>query len=61
MVDQVKAGTDQVFNGGEDTRQKVNFSFLKMGGLPEHEGKSTRVDCTLISHFSARTGLVRSF
>jgi hypothetical protein len=34
----------------------MNFSFLKMGGLPEHEGRANLIDCTLISHFSARKG-----
>jgi HTH-like domain len=32
----------------------MNFSFLKVSGLPEHEGRANLVDCTLISRFSAR-------
>jgi len=34
----------------------MSLSFLKMGGLPEYEGRANRVDCTLISRFSARKG-----
>jgi len=52
----VKAGTYQVFDGDEDTRQRMNFSFLKMGRLSEHEGRANFVDCPLISRFSARRG-----
>jgi hypothetical protein len=40
-LEDVKAGTDQVFDGDEDTRQRMNFSFLKMGGLSEHEAGRT--------------------
>jgi hypothetical protein len=54
ILEDVKAGTDQVFDGDEDTRHKMKFSSLKMGGLSEHEGRANFVDCTLISRFSAR-------
>jgi hypothetical protein len=54
MLEQVKAGKDQVFDGDEDTRHRMNFSFLKMGGLPEHKSRANLVDCTLISCFFAR-------
>jgi hypothetical protein len=57
MLEQVKAGTYLLFDGGEDTKHRMNFSFLKMGGLPEREGRANLVDCTLISRFSARRGL----
>jgi Transposase len=56
MMEQVKAGTYQVFDGDEDTRHRINLSFLKMGGLPVHEGRANLVDCTLISRFFARRG-----
>jgi hypothetical protein len=60
MLEQVKAGIYQLFDGDEDTRHTMNLSFLKMGGLPEHEGRANLVDCTLISRFSASRGLVKS-
>jgi hypothetical protein len=56
VMEQVKAGTYQVFDKDEDTRHRMNLSFLKMSGLPEHEGRANLVDCTLISCFSARRG-----
>jgi hypothetical protein len=56
-LEDVKAGIYQLFDGDEDTRQRMNLSFLKMGGLSEHEGRANFVDCTLISRFSARRGL----
>lgn len=59
MLEQVKAGTYQVFEGDKDTRERRNFSFLIMDGLSEHEGRANLVDYTLISHFSARRGLVK--
>jgi hypothetical protein len=43
-----------VFDGDESTRHRMNLSFLKIGGLPEHEGRANLLDCTLISRFSAR-------
>ncbi len=58
MLEQVKAGTEQVFDGDEDTRHGMNnLSFLKMGVLPEYEGRANLIDCTLISRFSARRDL----
>jgi hypothetical protein len=59
-LEQVKAGTYLLFGGDENTRHRMNFSFLKMDELPDHEGRANRVDCTLISRFSARKGLVKS-
>jgi hypothetical protein len=53
MLEHVKAGTDQVFDGDENTSHRMNFSFLKMGGLTEHESRANPVDCTLISCFFA--------
>jgi hypothetical protein len=52
----MKAGTYLLFDGDENTRHRMNFSFLKMGGLPEYEGRANLIDCTLISRFSARKG-----
>ena len=60
-LEQVKAGTYQLFDGDEDTRYRMNLSFLKMGGLPEHEGRANLLDCTLISRFSARKGASQIF
>ncbi len=58
MLEQVKAGTEQVFDGDEDTRHRMNnLSFLKMGVLPEYEDRANLIDCTLISRFSARRDL----
>jgi hypothetical protein len=54
MLEHVKAGTYQAFDGDENTSHRMNFSFLKMGGLPEHESRANPVDCTLISCFFAR-------
>jgi len=56
MLERVKAGTYQVFDGDKDTRHRMSLSFLKMGGLPEYEGRANLVDGTLISRFSARRG-----
>src|SRR5260221_13252577 len=56
MLEHVKAGTYLLFDGDEYTRHRMNLSFLKMGGLPEHEGRANLGDCTLISRFSARKG-----
>jgi hypothetical protein len=56
MLEHVKAGTYQVFDGDENTRHRMDFSFLKMCGLPEHESRANSVDCTLISRFSTRKG-----
>jgi hypothetical protein len=56
MVEPVKAGTYQLFDGDEDTRHRMNLSFLKMGGLPEHESRANLIDCPLISRCSARKG-----
>ena len=60
MVEQVKEGTYQLFDGDENTRHGMNLSFLKMGELSEHESSANLIDCTLISRFSARKGLVKS-
>jgi len=60
MLEQVKAGTYLLFDGDESTRHRMNLSFLKMGELPEHERRANLLDCTLISRFSARKGLVKS-
>jgi hypothetical protein len=61
MMEHVKVGTYQVFDNDGETRHRMNnLSFLKMGGLPEHEGRANLGDCTLISGFSARRGLVKS-
>lgn len=56
ILENVKARTYQVFDRDENTRHRMNFSFLKMGGLSEHEGRANFVKCTLISRFSARRG-----
>jgi hypothetical protein len=37
-------------------RTGLSLPFLKMGGLPEHEGRANLVDYPLISRFSARRG-----
>jgi hypothetical protein len=60
MLEHVNAGTYQVFDEDEDTRHRMNLSFIKMGGLPEQEGRANLVDCTLISRFSVRKELVKS-
>jgi hypothetical protein len=52
----MKAGTYLLFDEDKNTRHRMNFSFLKMGGLSEHEGRANLIDCTLISRFSARKG-----
>jgi hypothetical protein len=57
-LEQVKAGTDQLFDGDEDARHRMNFSFLKMGGLLEHESRAHPIDCTLISCFFPRRSLL---
>jgi hypothetical protein len=56
-LEDVKTGTYRLFDRDEDTRHRMNFSFLKMGGLSEHEGRANFVDYPLISRFSARRGL----
>jgi len=33
MLEQVKAGTYLLFDGDEDTRHRMNLSFLKMGDI----------------------------
>jgi hypothetical protein len=50
----------KAFADGIGTRHKINLSFLKMGGSPEHEGRANLVDVTPISCFSASRGLVKS-
>lgn len=56
MLEQVQAGTSLLFDGDEDTRHRMNLSFLKMDELPEHPGRANLLDGTLISRFSARKG-----
>ena len=56
MLEHVQAGTYLLFDGDEDTRHRMNLSFLKMDELPEHQGRANFIDCPLISRFSARKG-----
>lgn len=60
MLEQVKIGIYQLFDGDGDTRHKKNLYFLKMVGLPEYEGRANLIDYILIARFSARKGLVKS-
>ena len=55
MLEQVKAGTYLLFDGGEDTRHRMNFSFLKMGGCLSRRVERT-LSIVLSSHVSLQEG-----
>jgi len=50
----MKTETDALLDRDEETKHKLNLSFVKKGVLPESTSKMNLVDCTRISHASAR-------